>query len=818
MRLPFALALLALAGCSASSATPSPEEQESVRLPTGATLDPIVAGHDLGPLPLAAIWSPDTTRLILSLDGWRQQGVQVVDRHTGEVVQTLVQPAAFLGLAFSPDGSTLYASGGNEDKVYVYAWRGDTATLSDSIVLQPKPDTAKLHAAAVKAGKRWQDPGGSRYPAGIGVSPDGKTLYVAENLGDSLAEVDIASHRVRRRLATGKYPYGVVVAKDGRVFVSAWGGHTVTVFPDKKTIDVARHPSSMLLDGDQLYVVSASTDRIDVIDTKTLTVTKHIDDPAPGVTEGSTPNAVAIAGQRLFVAEADNNAVAVVDLKTDSVVGRIPVDWYPTIVSALPGDTLYVVNGKGHGTAPNPTSGPGPNRPSPHAKNGNPYGYTLGQLSGTLSIFAAPAALADYTARVAKANGWSAQTVAGGSSAAPTYPPIEHVLYVIRENRTYDQVFGDLAEADGDTSIVFFGKSVTPNNHALAERYGIWDRFFVNAEVSADGHIWSTGAYAPDYVEKTVESNYSGRGRTYDYEGANKDVVPKDGDDVSAPAAGYIWDLVAAKHLSLRDYGEYVVENGRTAEEGHWHGPAQGDKPALAKNTNPDFPAFDLTIQDQKRADIWIAELQKYLQQGSMPAFEIMHLGDDHTAGAMPGMHTPRAMVADNDYALGRMVEALSKTPFWKTSVIFVLEDDAQAGADHVDSHRSPVLVISPYTHAGVQHRFANTTDVIATIEGLLHLGSLSQFDHYGRPMMEAFTSVADTTPYTAIQPTTSLDEINPPKGPLASLSRRLRLDKEDQSDEALFNTVLWRTVKGPNVPEPKPRRASMLDLTWPNR
>jgi hypothetical protein len=389
---------------------------------------------------------------------------------------------------------------------------------------------------------------------------------------------------------------------------------------------------------------------------------------------------------------------------------------------------------------------------------------------------------------------------------------------VIRENRTYDQVFGDLAEADGDTSIVFFGKTVTPNNHALAERYGIWDRFFVNAEVSADGHIWSTGAYAPDYVEKTVESNYSGRGRTYDYEGANKNVVPKDGDDVSAPAAGYIWDLVAAKHLALRDYGEYVVENGRTAEEGQWHGPAQGDKPALAKNTNPDFPAFDLTIQDQKRADIWIAELQKYVQQGSMPAFEIMHLGDDHTAGAMPGMHTPRAMVADNDYALGRMVEALSKTPFWKTSVIFVLEDDAQAGADHVDSHRSPVLVISPYSHAGVRHRFANTTDAIATMEGLLHLGSMSQFDHYGRPMMEAFTSVADTTPYVAIQPTTSLDEINPSKGPLASLSRRLRLDKEDQNDEALFNTVLWRAVKGPNVPEPRPRRASMLDLTWPNR
>jgi hypothetical protein len=200
-----------------------------------------------------------------------------------------------------------------------------------------------------------------------------------------------------------------------------------------------------------------------------------------------------------------------------------------------------------------------------------------------------------------------------------------------------------------------------------------------------------------------------------------------------------------------------------------------------------------------------------------MPAFEIMHLGDDHTAGAFPGLPTPRAMVADNDYALGRIVEALSKSPFWKTSAILVVEDDAQAGADHVDSHRSPVLVISPYSHSGVIHRFANTTDLIATMEGLLHLSTMSQFDRYGRPMREAFTTVADTTPFTALAPTTPLDEKNPVKGPLASLSRRLKLDKEDESDEALFNTVLWRAVKGPNVPEPRPRRASMLDFYNPH-
>ncbi len=812
---------LALVGCTASNApdtsqsTAAGESKEGSRLPTGARLDPIAVGQDLGPLPLAMIWSPDTSRLVLSLDGWREQGIQVVDRRSGNVVQTLDQPAAFIGLAFSPDGNTLYASGGNEDQVYVYAWRGDSATKTDSIVLQAKPDTAKLHAAATKAGHQWEDPGGSRYPAGIAVSPDGKRLYVAENLGDSLAVIDLATHRVRQRLATGRYPYAVVVDKDGTVYVSAWGGHTVSVFAGsplalRARVDVGRHPSALTLHGADLYAVSATTDHVDVIDTKTLRVVRHIDDRAPGVSEGSTPNALAVSadGSRLFIAEADNNAVAVVDARTDSVLGRIPVEWYPTAVAALAGDTLYVVNGKGHGTAPNPTSGPAPGRPSPHAKNGNPFGYTLGQLTGSLTIAAAPTALAEYTARVARANNWDTAPV------TTTYPPISHVLYIIKENRTYDQLFGDLQQADGDTSIVFFGRDVTPNHHALAERFGIWDRFFVNAEVSADGHTWSTGAYAPDYIEKTVESNYSGRGRSYDYEGTNKDVVPRDGDDVASPSAGYIWDLVAAKNLTLRDYGEFVVENGRTAEEGNWHGPAQGDKPALAKNTNPDFPAFDLTIPDQKRADIWIAELQRYVTQGSMPAFEVMHLGGDHTAGAYPGLPTPRAMVADNDLALGRIVEALSKSPFWKTSAIFVVEDDAQAGADHVDSHRSPILVISPYSHAGVIHRFANTTDVIATMEGLLHLNSLSQFDHYGEPLREAFTSVADTTPYAALPATIPLDEKNPAKGQLAALSRRLKLAKEDESDERLFNTILWRAIKGPSIPEPAPRRASMLELT----
>jgi hypothetical protein len=276
---------------------------------------------------------------------------------------------------------------------------------------------------------------------------------------------------------------------------------------------------------------------------------------------------------------------------------------------------------------------------------------------------------------------------------------------------------------------------------------------------------------------------------------------------------GYVWDLAAKRGITLRDYGEFVVQNGRTAEEGKFQGPAVGDKPALAANTNPAFPPFDLSIPDQRRADVWIAELRHYAAVDSMPALEIVHLGNDHTSGATPHKPTPRASVADNDLALGRMIDALSHTPQWKSTAVFVLEDDAQNGADHVDSHRSPLLVISPYAHGGVIHRFANTTDVLATIEEILSLGALSSFDHFGRPLRDAFTMTADTTPYTALTPTVPLNETNPDTGALARLSRRMNFHDPDRVDDALLNYVLWRTIKGPTAPQPAPRRASTFDL-----
>jgi DNA-binding beta-propeller fold protein YncE len=776
------------------------------RLPTGARLDPAGISYDLGPLPLAMTLSPDQSQAIVLLNGWREQGLQVIDRASGRMLQAVQLPAVFLGMTFAPDGKSLYVSGGNQDVVYRFDWSTGRATLADSIVLAVK-----------QKGKS-----GTRYPAGIAISNDGRTLYAAENLGDSVAVVDLASRRVVQRLATEKYPYGVVTGRDGTVYVSAWGGWTVAAFPARSNgtlgqgsrIRVARHPSAMLLsaDGSRLFVASGSTDKITVLDTRSQRVIATLDDTPPAIGEGSTPNALALSadGSRLFVAEGDNNAVGVFDLSpstsgvsaakgNDALSGRIPVGWYPSAVIAH-GNDLLVANAKGRGTAPNPGHWqPGQPMP-PHTPD-----YTLGQINGTLSTIAGGAGTTDFTTfstRVAAANGWNS------SPPARRYPPFEHVIYIIKENRTYDQVFGDLIQADGDSSLLFFPRHVSPNHHALAERFGIFDRFFVNAEVSPDGHNWSTGAYVTDYAEKTIPTHYSSRGRTYDYQGTNRGTIPDD--DVSEPASGYLWNLAERAGITYRNYGEFVSESDDLPGAG-----AQvmttPTKRALIGHTNTAYSGWNLDILDQARVDVWMKDFQEFVRGGNLPALEIMTLPNDHTSGAQAGKPTPRAYMADNDLALGRIIEALSKSPFWKNTIVFVLEDDAQDGPDHVDSHRSPLLVISAYNRGRVIHRFTNTTDVLATIEDVLGLGRMSQFDHYGRPLREIWETTPDLTPYVALRSSVPLDEKNPQRGALAEASKKLALDEVDQADEHLFNRILWGAIKG-DKPFPGPTRMSALE------
>jgi YVTN family beta-propeller protein len=784
------LAVLTLIACRPGPTPPPPGQAAArLRLPTGVHLDPAGPSFAVGNMPLAILPAPGAAgRFVLLLSGWREQGLQVIDTGEGagqgKVLQTLPQPGAFLGLAFSPDGKTLYTSGGDDDAVWRYDWKDGAATFRDRLELAPKE----------------KDKGGTRFPAGLALSPDGSRLYVAENLAGTLAVLDAENGRVLQRLPVGHFPYGVAVAADGTVWASAWAEDTVAVFaPDSAgvlkeagRVEVGRHPSALLLNpaGTRLFVASASTDRVAVVDTRARRVIATLQDPPPsGPAEGSTPNALALSpdGRSLFVAEADANAVAVFDLASNRLAGRIPVEWYPAAL-AMSGSSLAVVNGKGRGTGPNPT-GPQPDKKMEPTSTS----YTLGQLNGTITVLPAAwkdAELAALTRRVERANGWDVRR------PARRYPPFEHVIYILKENRTYDQVFGDMPQGDGDPSLVFFPREVSPNHHALAERFGLFDRFFVNAEVSNQGHPWSTSGYVTDFLEKTTPSDYSDR-RDEGEEGAG---------EADEPAGGWLWGIAREKGISFRNYGE-TMEKAKGPDGGVvWKTKREG----LAAVSHPAYPGWDLTLSDQLRADLWIADLQAAEKSGTMPALQLLWLPNDHTSGTRAGLPTPRAYMADNDYALARILAALSKSRFWKSTVVFVLEDDSQAGADHVDSHRSVLLVASPYNRPGLVHRFVNTTDVLATIEEILGLRSFSHFDHFGRTLADVFAAEPDLRPYEALPLAVPWTEVNPKAAGAASASLNLSIPDSGQDD--LFNRVLWRAIKGER-PYPSERQMPLLEL-----
>src|ERR1700722_1312595 len=434
-------------------------------LPTGVRLDPAGEAVDLGSLPINLVLTPEKSSAVVVLSGWREQGIQVVDLKTRKVTQTVLQDGAFYGAAFSPDGHRLCVSGGNTDILFVYAWKDGVATLENKFEL------AKAKTA---------DGTGTSYPAGLAFSTNGKFLYVAEDVGDRLVVVNAATGEIRQRFSTDHYPYGVALTTDGQVFVSAWGGSTVSQFRVLADgtlaylgrIEVGQHPSALALRGTRLYVTLAGSDRVAVVDTKLRKVARYLHDAAPGAPpEGSTPNAVALTsdGKRLLVAEADNNAVAVFDVATGNLLGRVPTDWYPTALAEVNGE-LLIVSGKGQGTHANP-DGPVPLTNWPNEK---PTAYALGQLNGTLRVLSTslpPAQLASFTERVVAANNWRHKP------APRRTPPFRHVVYIIKENRTYDQILGDMKEGDGDTSLVYFPDiAVTPNHHALARRFGLFDR------------------------------------------------------------------------------------------------------------------------------------------------------------------------------------------------------------------------------------------------------------------------------------------------------------------------------------------------------
>jgi hypothetical protein len=568
--------------------------------------------------------------------------------------------------------------------------------------------------------------------------------------------------------------------------------------------------------GDTLFVANAARNSVTVLNTadgkvlETLTASLR-----PSLPPGSTPNSLCLSPDEntLFVANADNNNVAVFDVSKpgqSKSLGFIPVGWYPTSVRVTPdGKYLLVANGKGIIPRAN-RYGPQPTRDVPLTVRE----YIAGLFRGTLEIIELSSGnrfkerLAAWTLDAYRCSPLQ-QDLRAVTNRPPDNPipavigessPIKYCIYVIKENRTYDQVFGDLRNGNGDPDLCLFDNRITPNHHALARDFVLLDNFYVESEVSADGHEWSMGAYATDFVEKMWPLNY-GHNKLKKYPYPSEGALA-----VAQPAGGYIWDRAREAGVSYRSFGEFV-SNGRTPKQ-----PTTTRVSALKGHFDEWYRSFDMDYPDQQRADRYIAELKRFEAEGDMPRLQIVRLPNDHTEGTTPGKPTPAAYVADNDLALGRVVEALSHSKFWPQTAIFVVEDDAQNGPDHVDAHRTVALVISPFTrNRGVDSTMYSTSSMLRTMELILGLKPMSQYDAAAMPMHPSFQSKADLRPYNTIPANVRLDEMNSEKSWGAGLSKQMNFAKEDAADDLLLNEVIWRSIRGADHPMPAPVRAAFV-------
>jgi hypothetical protein len=563
----------------------------------------------------------------------------------------------------------------------------------------------------------------------------------------------------------------------------------------------------------RLFVAAAHTNSVysvGVSESKDMRVLEAINVAMrPRQPLGMTPSALAMNTDHsaLYVVCSDANAVAVVDISDSKsfVAGFVPTGWYPTAVRTLADNRVIVLNGRGLRSFPNP------NGPSPvaraavsHVGEPAPVVQYVGRIqTGTASVIDPfdGEQLETYTQTVLRNSPYRDEYLdrvpIESGNPVPSRPgdpsPIQHVLYIVKENRTYDQVLGDLGKGNGDPKLTLFGENVTPNHHKLAREFVLFDNFYVNADVSADGHNWSTSAIAPDYVQKMWPNSYGRRRRHYDYEG---------GEPAAIPPAGYIWTNALAAGVSLRNYG-WWVNNAPAAPDGSPQIATVRDS-ALAKVTNMHFRGFDMDYPDVKRAEVFIQELREFEKTGQMPKLMLLRLGNDHTAGTAAGKIAPDAAVADNDLALGMIVEALSNSKFWSRMAVFVLQDDAQNGPDHVDSHRAPAFVVSPYTRRGIiDSTMYNTTSMLRTIELITGLRPMTHFDAAARPMSAAFAGTPDTRPYAAEKARIPLDKRNPAQSATAARSAQLDLSEADRIDDEELNDILWRALRADEPPAP---------------
>jgi len=804
--IPMAALLIGFAALVASQ--PSPREQVGplpgggFLLSSGWRVAPVGKQVPLDTFPMSTALSPDGKYLLVLNGGYRPPSISVIDTATAAVVGQTPVPDAWLGLVFSPSGDRVYVGGGSKAAVFEFTFANGALTAARNFPV----------LAAEKAAD-------ADFVGDVAFDPAGRLLYVAQLYRDSIAVVNPQSGMTIGRIKTGRRPYRILFAPDGKsFFVSHWadgtmGQYEVASGSRTELLRIGPHPTDIVwrkggpeeeAPGQpkyvaRMFVAAANTNSVytvavseggelNVIESINLAFTAR--QPV-----GMTPSALALTpdGKRLFVACSDANAAAVIDVSDtrSHVEGFLPTGWYPTAVRVLPAGQLVVINGKGTRSYPNP-AGPSPfRRPEPEHAGVPVVQYVGAMQTGTASWIEpfTPEQLGKWTNEVI-AN--SPYTDAKLDEPNPL-PPIEHIIYIVRENRTYDQVLGDIKEGNGDASLVLFGEKVTPNLHKLAREFVLLDNFYVNADVSADGHNWSTAAIAPDYVQKMWPNKYANRRKTYDFE---------EQDPASLPPAGYLWTNAASAGVTIRNFG-YMVNNKTPV-------PPSGEQitgvrdPVLAKVTNHFYRGFDLAYLDVDRVKVFSAELADWEKSGSMPRLVVMRLGNDHTNGTAAGKIAPLSSAADNDFALGTLVEAVSKSKFWTSTAIFVLEDDAQNGPDHVDSHRSPAFVISAFVKRHtVDSTLYNTTSMLRTIEYLLGLRPMTHFDAGARAMASVFQSKPDPAGYTVEKPNYPFDSKNPATAPGVAASNRMHFDEADENDDDELNDILWRAIRKDAPPPP---------------
>jgi len=773
-------------------------------LPNGWGLTPVGKSLPLGDLPLNIATSASGKWAAVTNNGQSTQMIQLINTVDDRVSDSMIIPRSWGGLVFSQDEKRLYASGGNDNWILEYAIRDGRLSTADTFKLGD-PWPVKISVA------------------GIAVDNVRQLLYAVTQKDNSLYVLDMRLHRIVQKQSLGAEGYTCLLSKDrATLYISVWGGRKVLVYDCrtrafKRAIPVGDHPNDLCLSRDEkrLFVANANDNSVSAVDLASGRVTETLNAALfPGSLTGSTTNSVALSkdGHTLYVANADNNCIAVFDISRPGAAssrGFIPTGWYPTCVRVMNGK-IYVANGKGFSSFPNP-NGPNPagkgqtvvlhgGDPAPVPKTQYIGG---GLMMGTMSIIPEPPAmqLTVYSQAVYQNTPYQKDRELSNTNANTGNPvpaavglpsPIKHVFYIIKENRTYDQVLGDVKEGNGDARLVLFGDSVTPNQHALAKEFVLLDNFYVNGEVSSDGHNWSMGAYATDFLEKNWPTSYGGRGGTEISSGMHP---------LGNSNAGYIWDQANKYGVTYRTYGEF----------------ANRDKvypyvPVLKDHACPGFDGMNMNIRDTLRERVWEREFDSLVAADALPRLMTVRFGNDHTEGAKAGRPTPFAHVADNDLAVGMFVQHLSKSKVWNQSVVFILEDDAQNGPDHVDAHRSPAFVAGGFVKRHfVDHTLYTTASVLRTIELIVGIPPMTQYDASAESMWRCFSDKPDSTVFETRPCRINLDETNPAHTKLAFLSKDLDFSKEDMMPDQLMNEITWKAVRGEHSVMPSPVRAAFV-------